>query len=797
MYSSISELAYVDNIENLDNLVHCVFYQVLVEDSVSCFIERKTKNVLILQILAEEVIALTHAMSIIPLAHAVSMIPPDTDLKMISSSEDIIGIIKLNVVLGTYKAFRIVVRYEDWEWDTGGGQMQESPGPGVNIKVAKVKFDNIIGRYEWWMIMDMDEGGRMVWKVENEEVRTTMKNVQIYLTVSFSYSAWKLGHEESFSRGLLGRNTTNVRQKQKITKKFNNVLLGSLLVLILMLLLRVKECSPKHEVIILKEKCKNMKMMTIRMMMAGVVWMMSRKMMNKLVHMMMGNIRKRGHSLVVSCQNLPGGLSQSNKQLAIDTIIRLKRPDVLSICEPRHSDLLALDVPGYVLVKGIANSSWNPRMNVFIKDCLMVEIDQKFCCDIPTVKMKIGDQHLLFVYREWRVDGRDGTEGYPQQLVRWKTLVDTWRKLRGKLLVMGDFNLEFWRCVTQQHRDQAPMKDYLMDNIIMKGYVQLLKDITRSQRDSSSCIDHIYTNSCEHLYMDSLQNVNIVGYDHNSISIRLKLKGVVHEVQIIETQAVKTLDPGRFSELWSQIDFSSFWRTSSVDEAVEIYTEAVKACLDNLIPLRKIQIRPDNAPWLTKELLAEMKVRNEMRDEAMRTGDEDKWQDFKVFRNKLRIKCDKIKKNHLNEGLHGDDSKRNWRNIMAMSGLSTKKSSKIWLKENGESIDDPKEVAEHLNNFFVSIVNKIVSTHPPNPEEMKSYTEEYVKGKNIEKLNFRCVDTEAVLKIIHDIKPTGTSGTDSISMIMIKKLSMVLAPFLTRIVNSVSCPLHIPATLRR
>ena len=422
-------------------------------------------------------------------------------------------------------------------------------------------------------------------------------------------------------------------------------------------------------------------------------------------------------------------------------------------------------------------------MNVFIKDCLMVEIDQKFCCDIPTVKMKIGDQHLLFVYREWRVDGRDGTEGYPQQLVRWKTLVDTWRKLRGKLLVMGDFNLEFWRCVTQQHRDQAPMKDYLMDNIIMKGYVQLLKDITRSQRDSSSCIDHIYTNSCEHLYMDSLQNVNIVGYDHNSISIRLKLKGVVHEVQIIETQAVKTLDPGRFSELWSQIDFSSFWRTSSVDEAVEIYTEAVKACLDNLIPLRKIQIRPDNAPWLTKELLAEMKVRNEMRDEAMRTGDEDKWQDFKVFRNKLRIKCDKIKKNHLNEGLHGDDSKRNWRNIMAMSGLSTKKSSKIWLKENGESIDDPKEVAEHLNNFFVSKVNKIVSTHPPNPEEMKSYTEEYVKGKNIEKLNFRCVDTEAVLKIIHDIKPTGASGTDGISMIMIKKLSMVLAPFLTRIVN--------------
>ena len=104
-----------------------------------------------------------------------------------------------------------------------------------------------------------------------------------------------------------------------------------------------------------------------------MVWMMSRRMMNKLAHMKVGNIRKRGHSIIVSCQNLPGGLSQSNKQLSIDTIIRLKHPDVLGICESRHSDLLSLDVPGYVLIKGTANTISNPRMNVFIKDCLMME----------------------------------------------------------------------------------------------------------------------------------------------------------------------------------------------------------------------------------------------------------------------------------------------------------------------------------------------------------------------------------------------------------------------------------------
>ena len=262
--------------------------------------------------------------------------------------------------------------------------------------------------------------------------------------------------------------------------------------------------------------------------------------------------------------------------------------------------------------------------------------------------------------------------------------------------------------------------------------------------------------------MDSLQNTNLVGYDHNYLSIRVKLQGVVHEVQTIETRAIKNLDPGQFHELWNQIDFHDFWRTNDVDIAVKLYTDSVQACLDYLVPLRKMQIKPDNAPWLTKELLEEIKMRNSMREEAMRTNDDEIWLAFKQLRNRLRIKCDKAKKEHLDNNIQGEDSKKSWRTIMAMSGLASKKSSKIWLKEDGVAIEDPGKVAEHLNDFFVSKVNKIVETHPPNPEEMKKYTEEYITGKKIESLNFKCVDT---------------------SMIVIKKLSLILAPFLTRIIN--------------
>ena len=107
----------------------------------------------------------------------------------------------------------------------------------------------------------------MEWMMEERRVRTSLKNVQIYSEIYFSYSIWKLGQDSS-SRGLPGRITTNVRKKFIKTKIINNVLLGSLLMLmlILTLLLRVKESCPSHEVKFTKRKYKNMKLMTNRMM---------------------------------------------------------------------------------------------------------------------------------------------------------------------------------------------------------------------------------------------------------------------------------------------------------------------------------------------------------------------------------------------------------------------------------------------------------------------------------------------------------------------------------------------------
>ena len=59
------------------------------------------------------------------------------------------------------------------------------------------------------------------------------------------------------------------------------------------------------------------------------------------------------------------------------------------------------------------------------------------------------------------------------------------------------------------------------DNLIAKGWLQCIKDHTRTMKDQRpSCIDHLYVT--HYTYIDYIENQNISGTDHNLIGANLK-----------------------------------------------------------------------------------------------------------------------------------------------------------------------------------------------------------------------------------------------------------------------------------
>ena len=528
----------------------------------------------------------------------------------------------------------------------------------------------------------------------------------------------------------------------------------------------------------LKPKLKSMMMMKVM-----IVWMMSMTVWNMMMRMEHGNgwrRKPRWQWINVAFQNIPLGLATENKEDIIERIINSYRPHVLGIAEPRTSELSRMFFAGYSLVPGTAIGVTDCRLNVLVKDGLSVEF-QNMDTDIPSLVIKIGQAKVIMAYREWRKDGEEGTDSFPQQEERWKPFVEKWRRMKGRVNVVGDMNFEYWRLDTAHHRNCQGLKKEVMEKIIPQGYVQCIREDTRYQGRNSSCLDHVYTNNAQ--YLDNITNKSATAYDHNLIAFKMMLHSPVFHPQSLIMRNVKSLCPQKFQQEFQELDHDDFLLEPEVGSKVRILVEKVTRILDMLAPVRKINITKRHAKYLNKELIDQIKERDELRRVAERSRNEEDWQRFKVYRNQLRGRLKVAKKKYLSDEIIKADSKDMWRILRESSGLQTKKSSQIQLKIGDEVVKEPERVADELSRYYVEKVEKIVEEHPPNPQLSQVYTDRYLRGKTVPNFNFQHVSVPDVVKIIYDLKTTNATGEDGISVALLKKLSYSLAFFLTVIVN--------------
>lgn len=491
------------------------------------------------------------------------------------------------------------------------------------------------------------------------------------------------------------------------------------------------------------------------------------------------------HYIDVANQNIPQGISNTNKEDIIDMILARHRPHLLGLAEPRYSDLATMHFPGYSVVPGIAIGIKNPRLNVLVKEGLVCEF-LPFNTKVPSLLMKVGDTKILMLYREWLYDGNTKTQDIKLQEEQWRTFISAWKKIKGRQLVMGDCNFEYWRQETTHHANLANIRDEVLDNIVPRGFTQCVREDTRFQGKQKACLDHIYTNSAQ--FLETITNKSVTGYDHNMIKTRLRLLTPVYEKKVMEVRNIKNLDPAEFQQEFQLQDHDKFIRAQSVDDMVTVLVDNIVKTLDKVAPLRKVVINTCHAQYLTKELKEEMRCRDDLKKTAIISGSQEDWRIFKTARNKLRKKMEKARKDwskkKVDEAMEQSDHKKLWSLVRQQSGLQQRKSSKIQLRIDGELEKDSRKVAEELSRYYVDKVNKIVAEHPPNPDLASYYTDRYVKDRSIPTMDFKPVTVPEVILVVSSLKSTNATGHDGISCNLLKKIIGSIAFFLTVIINT-------------
>ena len=235
-----------------------------------------------------------------------------------------------------------------------------------------------------------------------------------------------------------------------------------------------------------------------------------------------------------------------------------------------------------------------------------------------------------------------------------------------------------------------------------------------------------------------------------------------------------------------EIPWDSAFVFEEVDDVIDAWYYLFNDAINTHVPLIKKRVKNETQPkWFTSELLELIKSRDEKLKNAKLSNTEKDWIDLKRAKNKVTAAIRSAKKNyfHLSFEENRNNPKKLWSTIRNLTGKNTAAYGPTFLEENGKKIRDRVEIAEIFNNYFSNLVKSLTSD--VNTEFDPTTTSDFVqKFKDSDvKLLFSDISTQEVHDIIQAI-PTGkATGTDGLSIKLLKIAAPAIIESLTKLIN--------------
>ena len=372
-----------------------------------------------------------------------------------------------------------------------------------------------------------------------------------------------------------------------------------------------------------------------------------------------GNRRKDG--MKIAHQNLGSGFL-INRMNEVETVVAAYRPHVFRISETRVKDIhdmedIQLDGYNVFLSQTLKNPQLRTsRVAVYVNKDIKVKEHKDLMSDkFSSVWLEVGLPRkrkflICNVYREWQYLAQGDTDSAsPEaQLTRWKIFVDQWERAMSEnkeIHVTGDMNIDFlkWDRPAQPtnstQTEIRPLVYELSDKIYPHGFVQLVSEATRAWAGQQpSGLDHYYTNKPSKL--SEVEVFKNGSSDHKLVFTTRYTKAQISKPRIVRKRSYKNFDPVQFFRRLRAVSWWELYQCTDVNTAVSIPTRNLTVLLDEMAPIKSIQIRTKYAPWLSQSTKEKMRER----DWAQKAATESRLKsDWNTVSNKL-----KIEKQHWN-----------------------------------------------------------------------------------------------------------------------------------------------------
>ena len=269
--------------------------------------------------------------------------------------------------------------------------------------------------------------------------------------------------------------------------------------------------------------------------------------------------------------------------------------------------------------------------------------------------------------------------------------VDHYSEKYENFSLLGDFN--------------AVETDQQVHNF-MNGYAlkNLIKEPTCFKSENPRCIDLILTNRYR-----SFQNTTTVETGLSDFH-KMVLTVLKTTYQKAGPTVVNYRDYKNFSEQTFKQDLREELEIiKSSDLSYDSFQNCVEKVLDKHAPMKKKYARANDGPFMNRALRKAVMLRTRLKNKYNKSRTVQNWEAFRKQRN-LCVKLFRTEKRNFYKNLDISqitDNQKFWNTVKPFISNKNKAKAKITLIEDERIISKDEEVAETLNDYFVTVTDSL------------------------------------------------------------------------------------------
>ena len=349
------------------------------------------------------------------------------------------------------------------------------------------------------------------------------------------------------------------------------------------------------------------------------------------------------------------------------------------------------------------------------------------------------------------------------------------------IYVCGDFNADLLKIgISNNYKN-------FYDLMFTYGLLPNILLPTRVQGESATIIDNIFTNNIHKATVSG--NILTDTSDHYSQFISVQEQKMDFKSTTIYRRDYSNFSEQSFRDDVSIQDFDNNFENIN-DQFSDFYNK-LEGCVDRHAPIKKLtpkEVKLVQKPWISNELNKMIKIKNKLFYRKKRQpNNNDVKRLYNIFRNRVNRELKKSKIEYYSK--YFEDNKKNckklWEGIKSIINTkNTQHSNVTQLNVNNEVIDNPKEIVEAFNDFFVNVGPNTEKSVPINP---MIKPDKYLTNKIQSDFVISNISIEEVLDIINQLESKST-GPQSIPIKLLKLIpDLIITPLCKIISNSFTC----------